>query len=389
MQEDKTTHIQKPLDQERQSVIATPSLTSGPRRRSYKKLAVASTIIVLLGVSGLGWWHFRHSKKQPVVAANIAVQLHSTTPTTNQQPANVQDAQLDVSKDYGNKYASGVLPVGDGRYTTTGAKKGYVYACSQYAQNLANTNGGAMARGSWFTNNNTEYDINKKIHVQGNVMWSADFSNKVSGDTRTIITNDLPNHQTGIFPIAASDPAYQYDRNPNSIQGQTFTYSLPVSPTYSGTPHCESGSVGIMLTGVALFNALDAGGRDAGAWEVQDSCNGHPQSDGIYHYHTLSGCIKNVSVHTVIGYALDGFPITGPDIGTNNILTTNDLDECHGIVSQINLDGKRVTMYHYVMTQDFPYSISCFRGTPMTPPGQNPQAEHQQPQQPARPPRMR
>ena len=130
-----------------------------------------------------------------------------------------------------------------------------------------------------------------------------------------------------------------------------------------------------MLTGVALFNALDAGGRDAGSWEIQDGCDGHPQEQGVYHYHTLSSCIKNTSVHTVIGFALDGFPITGPTVGPNNILTTADLDECHGIVSQINLDGKNITMYHYVMTQDFPYSINCFHGTPITPPGQQANAQ--------------
>lgn len=41
---------------------------------------------------------------------------------------------------------------------------------------------------------------------------------------------------------------------------------------------------------------------------------------------------------------------------------TNDLDECHGIISQIKLDGKYVNSYHYVMTKDFPYSVSCFKG---------------------------
>ena len=70
-----------------------------------------------------------------------------------------------------------------------------------------------------------------------------------------------------------------------------------------------------MLTGVALFNAFDAGGRDAGAWEVQDDCEGHPQNKGEYHYHTLSRCIDDISVHTVIGFALDGFPLTGPTVG--------------------------------------------------------------------------
>ena len=73
------------------------------------------------------------------------------------------------------------------------------------------------------------------------------------------------------------------------------------------------GEVGVMTTGVALFNAFDAGGRDAGAWEVQDGCDGHPQISHEYHYHTLSKCISDTSVSTVIGFALDGFPDHGPE----------------------------------------------------------------------------
>ena len=153
------------------------------------------------------------------------------------------------------------------------------------------------------------------------------------------------------------------------FRSQNMTFALNSSPVYSATPQCMSGVVGVMLTGVQLNNAFDAGGRDAGAWEVQDDCGGHPQGDGQYHYHTLSSCITDVNVKTVIGFALDGFPITGPKITNTNILTTSDLDECHGLSSAINLDGKSVTMYHYVMTEDFPYSMSCFRGTPIQPPG--------------------
>jgi YHYH protein len=288
------------------------------------------------------------------------------TPTTSQNsnPDVVQEPglQLDPGKNYGDKYASGILPVGDGKYSSTAPKQGSVYTCSQYAKNLMNDKGGAQTRGPWFVNNNTQYDLNKKSHVQGSVLWRADFSNDVSGGTRTITTNDLPAHPTGIFPILGSDPVYAYDRNPNSIKGQSLTYTLAASPTY-GSPACTGGEVGVMLTGVALFNAFDAGGRDAGAWEVQDACSGHPQNDGVYHYHTLSTCIKDTSVHSVVGYALDGFPITGPRVGSKNLLTTGDLDECHGITSQVNKDGKSVTTYHYVMTQDFPYSVSCFHGS--------------------------
>lgn len=198
--------------------------------------------------------------------------------------------------------------------------------------------------------------------------WQSSFSNKVISSTRSIITNDLPAHTSGIFPVSSGDPAYSYDRNPNTIKAQSLSYNLEANPIY-GAPQCVGGEVGVMLTGVALFNGFDAGGRDAGAWEVQDSCDGHPQNKGEYHYHTLSRCITDVGVRTVIGFALDGFPITGPKVGADSILTTGDLDECHGITSEIVLDGKTMTSYHYVMTQDFPYSVSCFRSTPIKAPG--------------------
>ncbi len=272
---------------------------------------------------------------------------------------------LDPSKDYGNEFADGILPVGDGKYTTDGAKQGSVFVCRVPAGG-----GGAMTRGPWFVNDNTEYDLNAKVAVEGNVPWDASGSMLIVGSKRVIETNDLPrDHTTGVFPIQSSDPAYQYDRNPNSIASQSLTYTLDAEPTVRSTPSCVGGEVGVTTTGVALFDAFDAGGRDAGAWEVQDGCDGHPQMSGEYHYHTLSSCIQDTSVHTVIGFALDGFPITGPKVGENNILTSNDLDECHGITSPVELDGATVTTYHYVMTQDFPYSAACFRGTPATPPG--------------------
>lgn len=121
-----------------------------------------------------------------------------------------------------------------------------------------------------------------------------------------------------------------------------------------------------MISDVLLFNAFDAGLRDAQAHELQDSYQGHPQGSGQYHYHGLSKQFKNATVKTVIGYALDGFPITGPMVTDTNYLTTDDLDECHGITSEIVVDGEKVTTYHYVMTQDFPYSVSCFRGEPVS-----------------------
>ena len=308
-----------------------------------------------------------------LVAAACSSGGGSKTPSSTSKSAatsgtaRTTDLKVEPGKDYGNKYAHGVLPVGDNKYVTDAPKKGSVYLC-RAPQGEA---GGAQQRGPWFLDNGTEYDINKKVAVAGDVTWDASYSETMGGGNRVITTNDLPrDHTTGVFPVQPSDPAYQYDRNPNQIQAQSLTYTLPAEPTVAARPSCVSGEVGVMMTGVALFDAFDAGGRDAGAWEVQDGCNGHPQMTSEYHYHTLSSCIHATGVDTVIGFALDGFPITGPKVGDNNILTTSDLDECHGITSTITLDGKQIETYHYVMTQDFPYSASCFRAPATRPPGQ-------------------
>ena len=339
---------------------------------SKRNKSIFVVIILILVLAVVGW--FTYTLYNNVLSAqNTSGQPTSTQSNKESEGADssttVAGIVLDTAKNYGNKYANGILPVGDDKYVTDSAKKGYVYTCTQYAQSFKTDNAGADTRGPWFVNNNTQYDINKKISVQGNKTWKGEFSNKIADATRTITTNDLPSgHTTGTFPVSSSDPAYSYDKNPNMIASQDLTYKLSTQPAF-GDPRCMGGEVGVMLTGVSIFNGFDAGARDAGAWEVQDACSGHPQITGQYHYHTLSSCIKDISVSTVVGFAIDGFPITGPNVDNNNILTTSDLDVCHGITSKITLDGKEVTTYHYVMTQDFPYSVSCFRGVEGESPG--------------------
>jgi cytoskeletal protein RodZ len=387
MESDQPQNQQKKPTYPNASPGAPPTLADVPtnqfkalhKRRFPLKWVVIITVIVSVLAGGV--WYFL---TQFIPKQNTTATTSSNTPATQQQTSaqTAQGLQLDTTKNYGNKYANGTVPVGDSHYVTAGAKQGYVYVCNS---NFVPANqAGAQTRGPWFANNNTEYDLNKKVHVAGNATWQPSMTNTVSGGTRTIATNDLPSHRTGVFPVASGDAAYQYDRNPNSIKSQTLTYTLNASPTY-GAPQCVGGEVGVMLTGVALFDAFDAGGRDAGAWEVQDGCDGHPQDKGEYHYHSLSSCITHADVRTVIGFALDGFPITGPQVSAGNILTTSDLDECHGLTSEITLDSKKITMYHYVMTQDFPYSVSCFRSkatkAPGLPEGTQTNSQSQQPQQ--------
>ncbi len=328
---------------------STRARRTGPRRRTRAGLLAAAAVALVAVACG---------PQNPGAAPSSS----TTAPSTG---ANTTDHVLDVGNQYGDRYADGILPVGDGHYSLTKPAVGTVFLCHSGDPN----GGGAGTRGPWFSADGTTYDINQKAHVQGDVHWDGVYSVHVDGDVRTVTTNDLPeDHTTGVFPVSPTDPAYQYDRNPNHVQGQTLTYRLDAHPEVRTAPTCMGGESGVMNTGVALFDGFDAGLRDAGAWEVQDDCSGHPQQDGEYHYHTLSSCITDVSVTDVIGWALDGFPITGPTLAPGNVLTTADLDECHGITSEVTVGGVPTNTYHYVMTQDFPYSVSCFRGVPIQAP---------------------
>jgi hypothetical protein len=252
------------------------------------------------------------------------------------------------------------LPLGDGHYVLDAPRKGYIYLCHI----PQGEGGGAGSNGPWI--HGDSWNPDEKIFVTGDQVWrEAAFSMSAAQGLRSFAGNGLPlDHVTGLFPVQPSDPAFRYDRNPNAIQPQNYSDSISLSPLYTDPPYCMGMEVGVMLSGVPLFAGFDAELRDAAAHEVQDKCNGHPQKGGVYHYHSLSHCLKNADIHHVIGYALDGFPITGGEMAPGQFLMTRDLDVCHGVTSAITVDGQSVTTYHYVMTPDFPYSASCFRARP-------------------------
>ena len=137
----------------------------------------------------------------------------------------------------------------------------------------------------------------------------------IEGDTRVMVTNALPNHETGSFPNAG---------NPNTISEQNKTYRFPLNPQFSGQ------SVWVREPGVALngvkFEPETAEVMECSSGEnykieaIQDMVNlgldhnhAHVQPSGAYHYHgTPTGVIAAFEkgqdlVH--IGFALDGFPI--------------------------------------------------------------------------------
>jgi hypothetical protein len=255
------------------------------------------------------------------------------------------------------------LPLGDSKFSNA-PKRGYIYPCDP--KHYFSIPIGSHTRGPWIRG--TTWDFTQKPTVRGSVAWpTAVFTISTIGDSRILAGNGLPvGTRTGIFPIQKDDPAHAFDANPNSIKEQVINVVIPLNPEIAAQPSCLQPQIGFALDGTVFQFALSSMmGHDEIAYEMQDACGGMSDPAGIYHRHALSPCIPRINErNALVGYALDGFGIFSPYDAMGNELTTQDLDECHGTTSPISWDGKEVTMYHYVLTRDYPYTIGCFRGTP-------------------------
>ena len=188
---------------------------------------------------------------------------------------------------------------------------------------------------------------------------------RLSHDAQFLIIHSqgYPNHPTATFPNSG---------NPNTIRVQNFQFRLPIEPKLAGRiTRVPMGPIGMALNGVVFFNPFEMGGMNAveGYSEVWlDSCCGHPQQTGVYHYHKYPSCVKSPfsddgRQHSpVIGFAWDGFPIYGPyeesGVMARDLKGANSLDVCNGHTD-------KVRGYHYHATPGrFPYIIGGYAGIP-------------------------
>ena len=172
-----------------------------------------------------------------------------------------------------------------------------------------------------------------------------------------------PNHPTAIFPNSG---------NPTRIELQKFRFQIPLEPKLNDhITRLPMGPIGTAVNGVVYFNPFEQGGMNAveGYSEVWlDSCCGHPQQTGVYHYHKYPVCVKspfkdNGKQHSpVIGFAFDGFPIYGPyeseGLMAKDAVGEQTLDACNGHTDSVR-------GYHYHVTPGrFPYIIGGYAGVP-------------------------
>ena len=181
------------------------------------------------------------------------------------------------------------------------------------------------------------------------------------GGALVVDSQGYPNHPTAVFPNS---------RNPNTIRVQDFHFKFPLVPRKAETvTRVPMGPIGMALNGVVFFNPFEAGGMNAieGYSEVWlDSCCGHPQQHGVYHYHKYPSCVKTPfpddgKGHSpVLGFAFDGYPLHGPfesaGVMAKDVAGASALDVCNG-----HEDAARG--YHYHVTPGrFPYLLGGYAG---------------------------
>ena len=251
----------------------------------------------------------------------------------------------------------------------------------------------------------------------------VDFS--ISGNKRIIYSNNIPNHNVGLFGNLNGS------LNPNRITPQNSRYEIDLVPSKVNyiTKLLNNGpaySFGIMLNGVELDpvaaepwpHSKPVTKNHNWEWNLEATmaglgidCNSaHVQPTGKYHYHGaptlyLENLSSNLTDMIHIGWAADGFPIyyqygykvaddrysglsrlfpsyqlrTGERTGDGDsapcgtytgvytadyeyISGLGDLDECNGRHG-VTPEFPDGT-YYYIVTDKYPGIPRCFVGTP-------------------------
>ena len=260
------------------------------------------------------------------------------------------------------------------------------------------------------------FNSSPKVNATSTWAWTC------TPTTRLMTGNGIPDHSVvgGNFatPISAQSLSVTFPKAP-AITSQSGTAlvrkpygyafnSVKFDPATDGT--CAStatstapGGGCVAVMGRDPWNLEALGGAFAfGA----DENNAHVQPNGQYHYHgmpegTLAKTGKSV---TLVGFAMDGFPVYArygyttatdassaikvitpsyrkkatPDAGRPSTTTfpmgtftqdyeyaagSGDLDECNGRTG-VTPDFPNGT-YHYYITDTFPFIQRCLKGTPL------------------------
>jgi hypothetical protein len=184
------------------------------------------------------------------------------------------------------------------------------------------------------------------------------------GSEVVLRATSVPDHPSPYFDTG--NPLYEAPTagmrvNPNRIAAQSLVFHVPASPKPSSPSDTPLGPIGVAVNGVAFFNQYAASRSPLDAEIISfDRFHGHPQQQGMYHYHMEPLWLTSKSTSRLLGVLLDGFPVYG--MRDANGTTPSDLDACNGHTTPTPEFPNGI--YHYHVTADSPYIAGCFHGQP-------------------------
>ena len=188
----------------------------------------------------------------------------------------------------------------------------------------------------------------------------------IDGNFVVLRATSVPDHSSPYF--GSGNTGYEAPHagmavNPNRIVSQNMVLRVPVNPQVGTASDTPMGVMGVSINGVALFNQYAAQQAPL-TQEIQsfDRYNGHPQQNGMYHYHIEPLYLTAQGSSRLLGVLLDGFPVYGTrDAGG---VVPSGLDTCNGHVGATPEFPSGI--YHYHIVSAPPYIAGCFRGAPGT-----------------------
>ena len=207
-------------------------------------------------------------------------------------------------------------------------------------------------------------DVFKKFYTASSIYLEGSFV--------VVEVNGAPDHKSPYYKESSMYEAYNgsnssFRLNPNRISKFNFKYKIPLNPKEATKKEVTPlGSMGVSINGVAFFNQY-AGPNQPLTNEIDsfDQYSGHPQQQGVYHYHLEPSYLTSLNgKNTFLGFLLDGFPVYGP-IENEVAVTNDDLDDYHGHTHETTEypDG----IYHYHITDNDPYiNGNGYYGSPGT-----------------------
>lgn len=172
--------------------------------------------------------------------------------------------------------------------------------------------------------------------------------------------------------IATERPAVDHACiNVSADESVEITMLLPVAPVMAQIPSPlrTVSKVGVALDGVPIFSDAPSI-QHTGHMPALDTCGGHIDPGGWYHWHATStdietvfekegvaaDCALNQDSTALFGYAFDGFAMFGSAEADGTAVT--GLDACNGHVGTTPAGET----YHYHATDEFPNLPACLVG---------------------------